>query len=156
MIKAEDKPRNLFEWFPTTSHLFLFLRIFLWVQAVPFLYKLLSLPTLLNILTPRNKIVLKITPELLARGEIMHRYCTRILRENPENMGKMCLRRSLVMYRFLRMSGIAAVFYVGVRKEEQELKGHAWIEINGEYFMNRESHIKYFVTFSYPEDDEHK
>ena len=139
------------KWFPTPGHFILFIRIGLWVYIVPLLYKILSLPVLMKLLTPQKETVDKLTPELLSKCEIIHKYCTRILREDPDNMGKMCLRRSLVVYRFLRLYGVPAVFYVGVRKEGEGLVGHAWIEINDEHFMNRESHVKYFVTFSYPE-----
>jgi len=42
-----------------------------------------------------------------------------------------CLRRSLVLWWLLRGQGIPAKLYFGVRKEQQHLEAHAWVEYEG-------------------------
>lgn len=42
-----------------------------------------------------------------------------------------CLPRSLVLWSLLRRAGIAAEVRIGVRKEDRELRAHAWVECAG-------------------------
>jgi hypothetical protein len=42
-----------------------------------------------------------------------------------------CLPRSLVLQRFLVKRGTAAELRIGVRKEEERLLAHAWLEAEG-------------------------
>ena len=50
-----------------------------------------------------------------------------------------CLRRSLVLQRLLGQQGIAANLQIGVRKEEENLDAHAWLEYHGLPIGERES-----------------
>jgi len=43
-----------------------------------------------------------------------------------------CLRRSLVLQRMLGRRSIPAELRLGVRKEEGQLKAHAWLEYQGQ------------------------
>ncbi len=147
------------EWFPTPGHLVLFFRIGFWLYIMPILLKYMSMTALMRLITPGTRTLGPDGEEhaetLREKGDLIHAYATRILRENPDNMGKMCLKRSLVTYRFLRLRGIAAEFKLGVRKNgEGDLVGHSWIEVGGELFHDEESRrFKYAVTFSYPGKD---
>jgi hypothetical protein len=78
-------------------------------------------------------------------------YIRIVLRLNPENIGKMCLRRSLLLYRFLRRAGLPARLCIGVRRENDALQGHAWIEIEGRHFNDTLADVPYTVTFSFPD-----
>lgn len=50
-----------------------------------------------------------------------------------------CLRRSLVLQRLLGQQGIAADLQIGVRKEEENLNAHAWLEYHGQPIGESES-----------------
>jgi hypothetical protein len=59
-----------------------------------------------------------------------------------------CLKRCLVVYRFLRLAGEPVNFFLGVRKEGGRLTGHSWLEVGGEPVF--EEPERYRVTYSYP------
>ncbi len=52
-----------------------------------------------------------------------------------------CLRRSLVLHAWARKRGIDTRFYLGVKKEESMLKGHAWINLSGILFRESRENI---------------
>jgi hypothetical protein len=43
-----------------------------------------------------------------------------------------CLQRSVVLHYWLRKEGLPSQLRVGVRKEDGELKAHAWVELQGQ------------------------
>lgn len=43
-----------------------------------------------------------------------------------------CLERSLVLYRVLSHAGASPTLVVGVHREREHVKGHAWVELDGE------------------------
>lgn len=76
-----------------------------------------------------------------------------------------CLKRSLVLYHFLRKSGINVHLCFGVRhngrlpdrEAEKKLEGHAWLLYRGEIFLERNAAMTrtYAVTYCYPDDGDH-
>lgn len=56
-------------------------------------------------------------------------WMARLLR-NP----RPCLRRSLVLYRWCRKHGIDSKLFVGVGKDGDMLKGHAWLHVYGQVY----------------------
>ncbi|MFO8058606.1 MAG: lasso peptide biosynthesis B2 protein [bacterium] len=135
---------------PTGFHLMLLLRIALWSMMVPFLLRFFSMPRLMRVLTPKRTAAVE---EDMETARYIAFYVRTILRQNPANLGKMCLKRSLLLYRFLRMYNVPARLLVGVRKEQGKLTGHSWIEINGQHFQDPLESVPYKVTFSYPEEN---
>ncbi len=138
------------KWIPTVSHFFLFLRVALWSLMVPLLLRTLSMDKLMKVLEPGKQ---KDHKEDMQAAKFIDVYVRKVLRLNPVNEGKICLKRSLVLYRFLRMYNIPARFMVGVKKEQGKLTGHAWIEIRGQHFQDPLENANYTVTFSYPKED---
>jgi Transglutaminase-like superfamily len=47
-----------------------------------------------------------------------------------------CLKKALVLQKLLGRRGIRAVLKIGVRKDETDLKAHAWLEHGGEILIN--------------------
>jgi hypothetical protein len=45
-----------------------------------------------------------------------------------------CLRRSLVLYRWCRENGLECKLFVGVGKDGDLLKGHAWLSVCGKVY----------------------
>jgi hypothetical protein len=55
-----------------------------------------------------------------------------------------CLRRSLLIWYYLRCRGITSSIIFGVRKISGKLDAHAWVEINGIVVSERDdTHIQY-------------
>ncbi|MGC9373170.1 MAG: lasso peptide biosynthesis B2 protein [Thermovirgaceae bacterium] len=53
-----------------------------------------------------------------------------------------CLRRSLVLHAWARKRGIDTKFFLGVKKEESLLKGHAWLNLSGSLFRESRENIR--------------
>jgi len=138
------------KWMPSVSHFVLFMRVAAWSTVVPLLLKFLSMDKLMKVLTPRKS---KSLEDDMETARLLDAYVSKSLRVRPENRGKMCLKRSLVLYRFLRMYNVPARLMIGVRKEQGELTGHSWIEVRGRHFQDPLENVKYTVTFSYPEEN---
>jgi hypothetical protein len=73
----------------------------------------------------REEVMLKLDKLWRACGFGM----ARLLR-NP----RPCLRRSLVLYRWCRKNGVDSRLFVGVGKDKDVLKGHAWISVYGQVY----------------------
>lgn len=142
---------RLKQLFPSFRHFLLLLRVAFWVAVLPLCYRALSLPRLLKLLSP-DRPVSGPDPEQMELAVLLDKYIHGLYRLSKKNIGRLCLRRSLILYRFLRLHGIPARFFVGVRKKEDGgLIGHSWITINGEHFHNTQADLPYQITFSYPE-----
>lgn len=64
-----------------------------------------------------------------------------------------CLPRSLLLFRFLRRRGDeASRLCFGVAKVEGQLRGHAWVEIDGEPFAEASApDASFHRTYAYPD-----
>ena len=67
-----------------------------------------------------------------------------------------CLERSLVLWRLLRRSGIAATVRIGARKIEGDFEAHAWVDCNGAALNERAAAHKHYAAFdaAYPLEPE--
>lgn len=84
-----------------------------------------------------------------------------ILRHNLWTDKNTCLRRSLVLYHFLRKSGINVFVCFGVRYNERlsdreakkKLEGHAWLLYHGDIFLERNAEVTetYTMTYCFPD-----
>ena len=65
--------------------------------------------------------------------------------------GSSCLVRSLALYRALRREGWPVTFVSGVAMDEGRIKGHAWIELEGQLLpLLPEAVFSYRTLFRYP------
>lgn len=60
-----------------------------------------------------------------------------------------CLTRALTRYTLLRELGVPATFVMGVRPENEDVVGHAWLEVGDEVVLESEP-PDYNVTFRHP------
>ncbi|MHB8792445.1 MAG: lasso peptide biosynthesis B2 protein [Thermoleophilia bacterium] len=63
-----------------------------------------------------------------------------------------CLLRSLVLFRFLRIQGWPVEIHFGVRKTTEglnDITGHSWLVLDGEPFLEADTHETYSTTFVY-------
>jgi hypothetical protein len=56
-----------------------------------------------------------------------------------------CLHRSLALYRWLRCEGMRSELRIGVRKQGNELKAHAWVELSGCVINDRPDAVAAFT-----------
>jgi len=61
-----------------------------------------------------------------------------------------CLKRSLLLYYTLLISGVRGVrIHIGVHKRDEKLDGHAWLTVGGDVFADTEEFVsKYRVIYS--------
>lgn len=104
-----------------------------------------SLPDLLRSLTPARPAARPVTltsveQSLLAAEGILER--VPLL---PDG----CLYRALARYAVLRSAGHQARFVMGILPKSDDIKGHAWVELEGEPY-GEELDPALVVTYSYP------
>jgi hypothetical protein len=58
-----------------------------------------------------------------------------------------CLRQSLALWWLLRRRGVAADLRIGVRREQNQLQAHAWVEHDGEALNDAESVRSSYAAF---------
>ncbi len=160
-----DRPdcvmKRIRENFRSFEDICLFSQIFFLVTTLPVVLKLFSLPRFMKLFTPRSmnvyegfdmeeskSKVIKFTDYVLSRKYLMYK--------------NICLRRSLVLYYFLRKLGVNVNICFGVRYNKRQpvvsthkkLEGHAWLLYNGEIFLERntEATKTYKMVYTFPED----
>jgi len=157
LIQSVRKFRSHFH---SLKDVFLFVRIFFLITILPVLIKVLTIPQLMQTLTPQgkrfNKKVCK--PDIEKR---IVQYTDYILGRNFWVYKSTCLKRSLTLYHFFRRLGIDVQICFGVRRKKdspdltgnQDIEGHAWLLNNGEFFRetNTESAQAYKITYCFPE-----
>lgn len=85
------------------------------------------------------------------RVEMIVRYADFLIRRNIPVLEGACLKRSLILYRFLRKEGLSVVINIGVAKENGNLVGHSWLTLNGRpYFETQERVERFNVVLNYP------
>lgn len=89
-----------------------------------------------------------VTPERWAEAESIARLVAAAARHHLYPMT--CLRRSLVLDRFLAERGIPSELRIGVRKDEQGFRAHAWIECDGRALSEPEAVESRFASLSLP------
>lgn len=60
-----------------------------------------------------------------------------------------CWKRATVLHRYLALNGIATTIVFGLRKEDGESKGHAWLQSEGQPFLESEPPL-YKITYTFP------
>ncbi len=78
-------------------------------------------------------------------------YVDFILNLNNPVLKKTCLKRSLVLYRFLRYYNSSVDFKIGVHNNQANILGHSWLTLNGKIFADSENKVKDFkLIYNYP------
>ena len=146
--------------FHSLNDVFLFIRIFFLITILPVLIKGLTVPQLMQTLTPRVKrFNNKVCKQDIEKRIVQ--YTDYILSRNFWVYKTTCLKRSLTLYHFFRKLGIDVQICFGVRRKKdlpdltgnQDIEGHAWLLNNGEFFSetNTETAQTYKMTYCFPE-----
>ncbi len=127
-------------------------RMALWVVLVSLLARVLPLPRAHRITATR----LRGGPD--SRREGGHADAARLARALDRVLGldllvfrRSCWRRAMVLHRFLARQGIESRINFGVKTTDGVLTGHAWLERDGEPFLE-DAAGAYVVTFSLPHE----
>ena len=152
--------KKIRENFGSFEDIWLFSQIFFLVTTLPVMLRLFSLPRLMKLFTPR---VLKVyeSSDIEELKYKVVKFTDYVLSRKYLKCKNTCLRRSLVLYYFLRKLGINVTICFGVRygdklpgrEARKKLKGHAWLLHKGEIFLekNIEETKTYKMTYSFPE-----
>ena len=125
-------------------------RMALWVVLVSVLARLMPLPRAHRIVSTRVRAAHAGTPaDAPAR---LARAIDRVLRLDILMFKRSCWRRALVLQRFLALRGIESRVNFGVKTSGGELAGHAWLERDGQPFLEDDA-ASYVITFSLPQRD---
>ncbi|MDL2121579.1 MAG: lasso peptide biosynthesis B2 protein [Deltaproteobacteria bacterium] len=145
--------------FSSFEEIWLFIRIFLLIILLPAMLRLFSLPMLMKMLTPRDLRVCN-DQDSESRDKIV-KFADYLLNRNFWIFRSTCLKRSLVLYHFLRKLGINLHVCFGVkyngklpdRKTQKKLEGHAWLFYNGNIFLERNAEVTktYKLTYFFPD-----
>ena len=125
-----------------------FLEIRLFSMLVPFVVRLFSFERLLKIVEPHSPWH---GPGLPTAEEIAV-FVDRILGHRLLMRRQLCLRRSLVLYRFFRKLGLDVQINFGVAPPGRSgrLKAHAWLSREGKPFLEgRETHEGFDLIHTY-------
>ncbi|MGQ3685925.1 MAG: lasso peptide biosynthesis B2 protein [Candidatus Loosdrechtia sp.] len=146
--------------FCSFEEIWLFTQIFFSIIVLPIMLRLFTIPRLMRMLTPRNmKVYQDLEPKKLKTKAV--KFTDYILSRNFLMSKNTCLKRSIVLYHFLRKLGIDVHICFGVRYNERlsdretkkRLEGHAWLLYHGNIFLERNVEITkiYTLTYCFPE-----
>jgi hypothetical protein len=125
------------------------LRAGLVVSWIRLLLRRKSLPLVLDRLNPRS---MTGRPDEVVMGDLAY-YVDRWLTLFPYNKKGNCFPRSLALYWFARRLGYPVLFQCGLRKEDLNLDGHAWLTLDRQPFHETgQPSQRFIVFFSYPPD----
>lgn len=151
--------RKIKSGFDSPEDVLLFLRIFMFATVLPLLVRFLSIPKLMNIITPGTPVP-GVKCDDIARKKI-EKYTDYILGTNFWIYNSTCLKRSLIMYSFLRKYGMNVRLCFGVKYKKEmsvglegnQLDGHAWLLYNGDIYLEKNIQVTktYIMTYCYPE-----
>jgi hypothetical protein len=100
----------------------------------------------------------KVTPaeqrslnDSLTADRIMY-LCERMLRLFQRTGYKYsCMRRSIVLYHFLRSYGVAVIIHFGAKWDGPALAGHSWLTLDEEILLDSHDNVGQFALFySFP------
>ncbi len=146
--------------FNSLDEILLFIQVFFLITILPLLIRLLTIPRLMKVLTSKELKVFK-NPNLEESRNKILKYTDYILSRNLWIYKSTCLKRSFVLYHFLRKLGINVHICFGIRyndelpdrEAEKKLEGHAWLIYNGDIFLekNADETKTYKMTYCFPE-----
>jgi hypothetical protein len=83
------------------------------------------------------------------------RYADFLIHRNIPVLEGACLKRSLLLYHFLRKEGLPVVVNIGVTKENGDLIGHSWLTLDGvPFYETRENAGRFNTVLSYPSQED--
>jgi hypothetical protein len=124
--------------------------LFLRITCVDLLFALL-----LRMLGPRNLfrfLPLKVKEQRQNSDRInkIVRYTDFLVHSGVPVLKGACLKRSLLLYYFLRQKGVPVVINIGVTKENGNLIGHSWLTLDGNLYCEKSDVERFSCVLSHP------
>jgi hypothetical protein len=120
---------------PATASLLI--RMGAWSLVLPMLKHVLSLPTLVRLMSGQSR-----RERSDENEKQIVRSARRVYRLRPPGS---CLERSLLAYRYLSTAGADPQLLVGVRRDDRDLVGHAWVLVDGSPLYESSASLESFV-----------
>ena len=132
------------------SEFSLIIRIAAFLLLLPFMIRFLRIQTLVERITPGRTRSLE---KSLTMERVIY-LCERLLRlARKVGISFSCLRRSIVLYHFLRAYGVPVVINFGAKWAGDALTGHSWLTLDGAVYLDTPGKVEQFVPFfSLPPD----
>ncbi|HMA77404.1 MAG TPA: lasso peptide biosynthesis B2 protein [Candidatus Krumholzibacteriaceae bacterium] len=129
----------------------LVLHIFSFMLILPFMIKIFKIHKLVSIITPGKT---HYTDNSLTLERVIY-LCRRIqFILTKIGIKYSCLKRSLLLFRFLRYYGQPVIINFGVKWEDGNLTGHSWLSLDNKTYMEPEGKVEKFkLFFSIPEEE---
>lgn len=128
----------------------LLMRMSVDVALLTALSRILPLPRVMKLIQPRSR---RIThhPRIgeAETQDDLAQLLDMLLRTEFLCFTPTCWKRALILQRYLALKDIESHVVFGVRKEDDRLRGHAWLEANGQPLFEKESPA-YIKTFTFP------
>jgi len=141
--------------FSSLYEVVVFMDILIFATFLPLYLKFMPLNSFLDYITPSEKIQTDESTELKKARLI--KFTDYILSREILIYKKSCLKRSIILYRFLTRLGLDLRINFGVRYQNEagnskKFIGHSWLVKNGKPYLENSSveTDKYKVTYSYP------
>jgi len=128
----------------------LLIKIFFLVTALPVMTKLLSLPKLMEALTPGKRNETFVQEEI----DLIIKITDLILNQRFFIFYPTCLKKSLVLYHFFNKHGLNVAMNFGIKKDKEsdKLDGHSWLTLDDKPFLENYNPLDFFkVIYSYPQ-----
>lgn len=143
------KIRKARDYFRSPSDLFLFFEVFYFALLLQNKLKQHNLEELLEKITPSRQ--RSITVYRTRRIVVFVNWW---LSRNFWEFRPTCLKRSLLLFHFLRREGIPVKIHYGISKNGDKLEGHSWLTLEKSPFLEDGlTGEKYKETFVYPRDE---
>ncbi len=131
--------------------IFLFARVSYLFFILPIIIYIKPLPEILRLWTPcgppklREWDISKITKYLDLLFKLRVPFFSR---KGP------CLKRSLILYKFLREKGVEVRINIGIKGSNKKIYGHAWLTLNDKpYLTQPQINEDFKVCFIFPSHD---
>jgi len=131
------------------KELFLTLRIFVFMISLPLMMKIIKPGKLFSWIEPGKSH--ELGDKLIIERVIY--LCNRIMGILRKRGFKYtCLRRSLLLFHFLRYYGQKVIINFGIKWKGDDLTGHSWLTLDGEPYLEPEGKPEKFTfIFSLPD-----
>ena len=120
--------RKLKDYFRAPEDYITFVSVLYWAVRLEFFIRRRGLMDLIKLLTPRRT----------RRGHRARRIVVFVnwwLNRNIFMLRPTCLRRSLLLYRFLTREGLPVRIHYGIKKTSDRSEGHSWLTLDDRPFL---------------------
>ncbi|HEY7496232.1 MAG TPA: lasso peptide biosynthesis B2 protein [Candidatus Tectomicrobia bacterium] len=137
-------------WRGRLSHVWLAIRLGVWLLGLPVRLRRYPLPVLLERLAAVGEQQAGGSPQDLERVvRLVVRVC-RLRCFRLRLFPRACLRQALALYYILTRMGYAVTIHFGVHKVGEELRGHSWVTIQGTPVAESTPAGVFHCVYAYP------